>query len=126
MPKLPFTPELSHEYETLFKSAVIKKECYPEVDKYIDKIVANKATYEEVGGPMKIPWYVVGIIHCMEGGLDFKTHLHNGDPLTAKTVQEPAGRPVAGNPPYDWKVSATDALMYDGFDKKTDWSVAGI
>jgi lysozyme family protein len=125
---MPFTltPEVGEEYERLFKTAVIKKECYPEVDKYIDKIVANKASYEEVGTALGIPWYFIGMIHCMEAGLNFKSHLHNGDPLTARTVQVPAGRPVAGQPPFDWKTSATDALVYEKFDKINDWSLGSM
>ncbi|NCI48393.1 hypothetical protein GWC95_00570 [Sediminibacterium roseum] len=123
---LPFTPELAAEYEQLFKNAVINPKSYPEVDKLVDKIVAYKSTYEEVGQPLNIPWYFIGVIHCMEGGLNFKTHLHNGDPLTARTVQVPAGRPVAGDPPFTWKDSASDALVYEKFDKKKDWSLAGM
>lgn len=126
MPALPFTPELAAQYEQLFKNAVINAKKYPEVDKLVDTIVANKARYEQVGAPLNIPWYFIGVIHCMEGGLNFKTHLHNGDPLTARTVQVPKGRPVAGAPTFTWEFSAADALVYEGFDKKTDWSLAGI
>jgi len=34
----------------------------------------------------------------MECGLDFTRHLHNGDPLIARTVRAPAGRLVDGRP----------------------------
>lgn len=121
-----FSTEVSNDYERLFDSAVIKNDKYPEVDKYVDKIVANRATYEAVGTPLNIPWYFIGVIHCMECGLDFKTHLHNGDPLTAKTVQVPKGRPLTGNPPYDWKDSATDALMMKDLQNWKDWSIPAM
>lgn len=121
-----FDANAAAEYAKLFDTAVIKTDRYPEVDRYIDKIVANRATYEAVGNPLNIPWYFIGIIHCMECGLDFKTHLHNGDPLTARTVQVPAGRPLAGNPPFDWKDSATDALKLKSLDKWPDWSVPAM
>jgi hypothetical protein len=53
-------------------------------------------------------------------------HLHNGDPLTAKTVQVPKGRPIAGSAPYKWEVSAEDALTLDKVHLWTDWSIPGM
>jgi lysozyme family protein len=41
-----------------------------------------------------IPWGFVAVIHNMEASLDFTKHLHNGDPLTSKTVQVPVARPL--------------------------------
>lgn len=62
----------------------------------------------------------------MEGDCDFKTHLHNGDPLSARTVQEPTNRPKTGAPPFSWEFSAEDALYFDKLDVWTDWSVPGM
>ncbi len=126
MLKLMFTPELANDYEHLFDSAIINTSHYPEVDGYIKKILANKTRYEAVGAPLNIPWYFIAVIHCMEAGLDFKAHLHNGDSLDQKTVQVPKGRPLTGTPPFTWEESATDALTYEGFANWTDWSIAGI
>ena len=75
--------------------------------------------------PVGTPWYVVGVIHALESSLNFGRHLHNGDPLTARTVQVPAGRPKTGQPPFTWEASASDALRYQGFDKWKDWSIPG-
>ena len=126
MAKLALTPDLGNEYEHLFDTAVINNSHYAEVDGYIKKMVTNKATYEAVGQPLNIPWYFIAIIHCMEAGLDFKAHLHNGDPLTQRTVQVPAGRPLTGKPPFSWEASATDALTIEGFTAWTDWSIPGM
>lgn len=115
-----------NNYEKIFASCIIKEAKYPEIDALIAKMVSNKAKYQFVGDPLNIPWYVIAIIHCMEASLRFDTHLHNGDPLTARTVQVPAGRPKAGHPPFKWEVSATDALIYDKLNSWTDWSIAGI
>ncbi len=52
--------------------------------------------------------------------------MHNGDPLTARTKNVPAGRPVNCNPPFTWEESATDALMYQKIDKWKDWSLPGL
>lgn len=35
----------------------------------------------------------------------------------------PAGRPLAGKPPFTWEESAADAVRMKGFDKVEDWSV---
>ena len=57
---------------------------------------------------------------------DSKCHLHNGDPLTARTVHVPKGRPENGSPPFTWEESAADALDYDKLTNNSNWTVAGI
>lgn len=115
-----------YNYEQLFASCVIKPTKYAEIDSVISKIVTNKSRYEAVGSRLQIPWFVIAIIHCMEGSLRFDRHLHNGDPLTKRTVNVPKGMPKSGNPPFTWEVSATDALVYDKLNTWTNWSIAGI
>ena len=78
--------------------------------------------YEAFAKPLGIPWWFVAVLHCREADFNFHTHLHNGDPLTARTVHVPKGRPVKGMPPFDWEFSAKDALAYEGFLGKNDWS----
>lgn len=70
-----------------------------------------------------VPWFVIGVIHNMEGSLNFKTHLHNGDPLAARTVQVPKGRPMAGTPPFRWEDSAVDALQFDKMTSLKNWTL---
>jgi lysozyme family protein len=86
----------------------------------------NKATYQKVQAQTGVPWFVVGPIHYRESDFDFKTHLHNGDPLTHRTYHVPAGRPKTGHPPFEWFASAADALSIDGLDKVKTWSVERI
>lgn len=70
--------------------------------------------YQRVGDKVGCPAYVVGLIHLMESDCDFETHLWNGDPLTARTVHFPPGKPeTCGDPPYKWEDSAAEALVYD-------------
>jgi hypothetical protein len=57
----------------------------------------------------------------MEAGFQIDTHLHNGDPLTRRTVHVPNGQPVVWNPPNDWESSAKDALK--ALAKQQDWSL---
>jgi lysozyme family protein len=124
MPAL--TLALRKEYEDLFNSCVIKSARINAVKKIIDKIQAAKDHYQNVSNLSGVPWFFIGVIHNMESSLNFSKHLHNGDPLTSRTVQVPAGRPKKGNPPFTWEESAVDALSYEGFNSGTDWSLAGI
>lgn len=89
-----------------------------QVDTVIAKIMAGKARYQAVAQLTGVPWFFIGVIHMLESGGKFTTHLHNGDPLTARTKQHPAGRPVPGTPPFTWEQSAVDALQYVGFARK--------
>ena len=86
------------------------------------RIVAAKARYELVSATTGVPWHVIGLMHFKEVGLRFDRHLHNGDPLTARTVQVPRGRPLNGQPPFAWEDSAVDALEFDGMSANQNWS----
>lgn len=90
-------------------------------------IRANQAKYEAVSKAVggAIPWDFIAMIHNLECGLSFNKHLHNGDPLTRRTVLVPAGRPTAGNPPFSFEESAVDALTMPGkrFNLETDWTL---
>ena len=99
MAKIVYNDKLRSEYQHNFDTCIIKPDKYVTVDTIIKKILVGKPQYDDVGGQLNIPWYFIGIVHYMEGSSNFKTHLHNGDPLTARTVHVPAGRPAKGNPP---------------------------
>ena len=121
-----FTPQLQSEYQRLFDTCSIKPEQYPIVDATINKILAGRPRYEMVSGKTNIPWYFIGIIHSLECSSNFKCHLHNGDPLTGKTVQVPKGYPRTGNPPFTWETSAEDALALKKLNTLKDWSIPSI
>jgi lysozyme family protein len=123
MAAVSFTSSLSDEYRRLFDTCQIRPERASEVNATVKKIAQHRDRYQLVGGPLRVPWYFVGVIHCMEGSLSFSRHLHNGDPLTARTVQEPPNRPVSGQPPFTWEASATDALAMKKLQNVTDWSL---
>lgn len=122
-------PELSlvrGEYRRRFDQMQIRPDWLEEAKSEAAFIFANKARYEEVGEQLGIPYFVVGLVHRLEGDASFQTHLHNGDPLTARTHNKPAGRPVDGQPPFTWEDSAVDALTYEHFDNQSDWSLEAI
>ena len=123
---MDLTQALKREYATLWKSCAINPSHASEVDGIVDRIAAGKKRYAAIGRANGgVPWHVVGILHMMESSCNFHEHLHNGDPLTARTVQNPAGRPKHGNPPFTFEQSAADALAIDGLTTWKDWSVSG-
>ncbi len=125
MARVPFTMSLRKEYENLFNGCRIRPERLNEVESIIAKLQANKSRYQNVGGGLGIPWFFVAAIHNMESSLSFAKHLHNGDPLTRRTIHIPKGRPKKGSPPFAWEESAEDALTMRGLGAQTDWSLAG-
>ena len=118
----PAFPELKDEYSNLWAEMAIRRDKLPEVDSIVQRIVGHKEIYRAVEQLTRVPWFAIAIIHNLQAGGDFTRHLHNGDPLTARTVHVPAGRPSSGNPPFTWEESAADALSYDGLTQVTDWS----
>lgn len=127
---MPTYESLAPEYAALWASIEIRPSKAHDIDATARKVLdAKGGRYKAVQEATGVPWYLIGVIHQLEGGGNFFTHLHNGDPLTRRTVQVPAGRPVA--PPengkgYTWKESAIDAVRYDGLDKVKDWSIERI
>lgn len=86
-------------------------------------LLQNKDKYLDVEAETAVPWWFIGLLHMKESSFDFTTHLHNGDPLTAKTVHVPAGRPTAGKPPFKWVDSAVDAILYEGLQGFKSWDL---
>lgn len=118
-------PDRAQEYESLFDTCIALPDKIAKVNWYANKLMENRSRYESVGNSLKIPWWFIGAIHGLESGFAFDRHLHNGDPLVARTRRVPAGRPVTGNPPFTWESSAEDALRYMKLDQWDDWSVVG-
>lgn len=116
---------LRSEYEQLWAGVIVRPERQAAVESMVSRIVAARSRYEALQASVGVPWFLIGAIHSLESGLSFDRHLHNGDRLTARTVQVPAGRPVAGNPPFTWEESALDALLMRNLQNWQDWSVAG-
>jgi lysozyme family protein len=111
------------EYATLWRRMAVRPEKAATVDAIARRLVGNKPRYLAVAKATGVPWFIIAVLHERESGADFRTHLHNGDPLIARTHHVPAGRPLKGNPPFTWEESAEDALRIDGLDKVRDWSV---
>jgi lysozyme family protein/peptidoglycan hydrolase-like protein with peptidoglycan-binding domain len=107
--------DIKATYSTLWSTVTVID--IPSTDKVVSKIMQNKAIYEEAQKGSGIWWPVIAAIHNLESSLSFKGHLHNGDPLTSRTRNVPAGRPIDGNPPFTWAQSASDALAIKHTDE---------
>jgi lysozyme family protein len=123
---VPLTDALRAEYQNLFDTCEVNSDRQNEVAGLAASVSQHRSRYEAVGTPLAIPWFFIGVIHNMESSQRFDRHLHNGDPLTARTVHVPAGRPKSGDPPFTWESSATDALTLEGLDKVTDWRLPAL
>jgi lysozyme family protein len=123
MASVPYSNALKGEYVDLFTDCVATPGRAAVIDKLVDNLVDNRKRYDQVATALDIPWFFIAVIHNMESSQNFNRHLHNGDPLTARTVQVPAGRPAKGNPPFTWVESATDALTMHGLDHMPDKSL---
>lgn len=120
-----FNDDTKKAYNFMFDSLQIKN-FRQELTSYVTRINGNKQRYQTVSSATGVPWFFIAVIHALECSLSFNQHLHNGDPLSARTVQVPKGRPVIGEPPFTWEYSAKDALAYDGLTDWKDWSVEGM
>ena len=118
--------DLGREYQDCYDRCTMRPESAGNVAYYVKRLRQGKPSYQLVEQQCNVPWKFVGIVHGMECGFNFAGHLHNGDPLKARTVQVPKGRPVTGQPPFTWLDSALDAMRLKKLDQVTDWSVPRI
>lgn len=116
---------LASEYDQLFTSVKLVGG-NQKIDAIVDRLLESKTQYTDLEAKTGVPWFVIGVIHYVQTGFNFQTHLHNDDPLTARTVRVPAGRPRTGQPPFTWADSAADALELAGAKNISDWSIARV
>lgn len=120
------SPGWAESYKQLWNTMTIRPEWKKTVDAIAKKIVANQGRYAAAVAGTNVPWWFIAVVHAMECSLRFDQHIHNGDPLTARTVRVPRGHPPTGSPPFSWEVSARDSITYEKLDKVTDWSLTSI
>jgi lysozyme family protein len=119
---------LAPEYHDLYLTMIVRPEYASTVDDIVTKIRNNFPRYNAISSQTGVPNNVIGIMHSLESDLRFSRHLHNGDPLSQRTVNVPSGRPPpsSGDPPFLWEESALDDIAYEGLDKWHDWSPEGV
>lgn len=112
------------DYEKLYNDSTLTN--LTEANKYAQKIIDNKAKYQKIEKSTNVPWYVIGLIHYRESGLNFDKHLHNGDSLSGPTTNVPSGRPTTEKRRFTFEESSIDALNQNGFSKSNFSSVSSI
>lgn len=101
------------DWKTLWETCVVDLNKVDEIAKTCRIILDNKNKYVEVEIKTGVPWYLVAALHYRESSLNFKTCLHNGDPLPGPTKHVPKGR----GPFKSWEEAAIDALTFDGLNR---------
>ena len=115
---------IADEYAAMFKAAQFRTEHRESADWHLTMMRGSRSRYEAAGRRSGVPWYFIAAIHGLEASFNFRAHFHNGDfPLSRRTRQVPAGRPLVWLPPSDWESSTTDALRLMGFAGASDWSL---
>lgn len=107
-------------YSKLWETMIIRESWEMRAKQAARLVLQGKDRYMNVSHSSHVPWQLIGVIHLLEGDCSFRTHLHNGDSLSSRTVHVPRGRPIHGNPPFQWEESALDALNYDGIRPPLD------
>ena len=113
---------ISADYTRLLKVMAIKPAWSDRIYKRAAYLLQFKKRYQEISKRTGVPWEMIATIHNLESGASFSKHLHNGDPLSAKTVRVPAGRPEYSFAPYTFEESAEDALLMKGLNKIKSWT----
>lgn len=111
------------EYQALYDSCELRSVNILAVKNAGSRISQHWERYAAAVAGTAIPWKWLALVHLMEANLRFDCHLHNGDPLSARTVHHPAGRPTIGAPPFTWEDSAADVLRFQGLTGLRMWTI---
>jgi lysozyme family protein len=114
------------EYRRLFEAALLRPEWKRKVEAAGRSLMEGRPRYETVAQRTGVPWFVIGILNIAENRGRFDGHLHNGDPLTARTIRMPRGRPKEGAPPFTWEQSAEDAIRLEIVSEKKTWTLEDV
>ncbi len=79
------------------------------IRKFRQRVLKHKAIYQRVAERAGVPWKLIAAIHYREASFNFKSYLHNGDPLGKPTEHVPRG--ILFN---DWESAAVHALGIKG------------
>lgn len=104
-------------YPPLLDRARILQEWEAQADRIAAEIEENIDRYEQIQRATGVPRFFVAALHHMECSGSFNKHLANGDPISAATVNVPAGIPAG-----TWESCAIDIIRRkDLDDPDLDW-----
>ncbi|MET0284778.1 MAG: TIGR02594 family protein [Polyangiales bacterium] len=113
------------DYEELYRTAQIDASRRSALASTVNVMVRHRDVYEQISAKAAVPWWLVAALHKKESNLDFNSHLHNGDPLSARTTRVPPGRIPGVEPPYTFSQSAIDALSMKRRTFPAQWDIEG-
>ena len=119
-----WSEEVRVELDLLYRTMQVTD--LPRFEEAEAKAINGRNFYANLGDELNgIPWWFIACCHMLECDFNFEQHLHNGDPLSRRTVNEPVGRPILWRPPFTFRASAIDALTMPGkeFQFVKDWSI---
>jgi lysozyme family protein len=124
MPNVNFTMKIQEEYQRLFDTVEPSADwlSHDMLSHSVAGMGVDEGEYRVAVDGVGVPWQFAAILHRLESSGDFRTHLHNGDPLSSKTTHVPKGRPKEGAGPFTWAVSARDAILFKRLDKVAFWN----
>ena len=79
-------------YANLWEEAQIKPAHRAATKTIVNRLTKNLGQYQDVAMGVGCSWWFVAIIHQLESSGDFKTYLHNGDPLARSAGTSRAAR----------------------------------
>jgi lysozyme family protein len=111
-----------------WRAMTIHADLIPSLDRTAQRLIDHKSTYLEIERETSVKWFWIAPVHMRESDANFTRSLAQGDVLTRRSVNVPAGRlPLPAVPPFTFQAAAIDALtVCDHIDKWTDWSIGGL
>lgn len=98
-----------HAHNTEFMKLSDNPAYQEKIRKFRQEAIKHKDVYQRVAERAGIPWKLIAAIHYREASFNFKSYLHNGDPLGKPTTHVPRG--ILFN---DWESAAIHALSMKG------------
>lgn len=97
---------------TRWDTAKLRPEATLRLDKAVALYLRTEPRYRAVEKLRRdgVPAAVIFCLHYRESSNSFADHLHEGSPLTHRTIYVPRGRIPGIPPPYSWEQSAEDAI----------------
>ncbi|MBH8566709.1 peptidoglycan DD-metalloendopeptidase family protein [Nostoc sp. CENA67] len=111
----------SDYYNRVWSTMSIRPDRAGIVKEAAQQAIANQSRYQSISAKTGVPWHVVAAIHYRECSYNFSQNIANGDPLTRRTTNVPAGRIPGVAPPYTFEQAAIDALTSDNRFKGVNW-----
>lgn len=116
-------------YQDMWNNMILRPEYLHQIEADARLVVKFRKQFELAVTATKIPWQFAGIIYYRECTCSFKGHPHNGDSLKRRTVNVPAGRPLAAPASpggYTVMESFADLIELKQWDRVPVWNMPSL